>query len=307
MIRLAYFCCFIVLFSSCNVLQRTTTSPTKKTPTFDWQGHRGARGLLPENTIPAFLKALEYPVTTLELDVVITKDKQIILSHEPWLSAEICNKADGTAISKEESPKLNMYEMTYAEIQAYDCGSRGNVRFPEQKGMPTTKQTLAEVVQAVEKYVKQNKLQRPSYNIEIKSKPKWDAIYTPLPADFAALVLAEVERLGIAKRMTIQSFDVRALQATRTQKPNMPLVLLIENQDGIAANLETLGFLPDVYSPMHLLLTKEKVSLLHEKGMKVIPWTVNEVKRMQELIEMGVDGIITDYPDKIERVKRMEN
>lgn len=304
MIRLAYFCGLIALLTSCKLSQRTTTSNfSKESSTFDWQGHRGARGLLPENTIPAFLKALEYPVTTLELDVVITKDKQIILSHEPWLSAEICNKADGTAISKEESAQLNMYEMTYTEIQTYDCGSRGNVRFPEQKGMPTTKQTLAEVVQAIEKYVKQNKLQRPSYNIEIKSKPKWDAIYTPVPAEFAALVLAEVKQLGIEKRMTIQSFDVRALQATRKQKPKMPLVLLIENQNGIAANLEALGFVPNVYSPVHFLLTKEKVNLLQEKGMKVIPWTVNEVARMQELIEMGVDGIITDYPDKIEEVK----
>jgi len=100
-------------------------------PKFDLQGHRGARGLKPENTIPAFLVALDSGVTTIEMDVVITKDKRVILSHEPWMEPDICSKPDGSSISKSEGPKLNIYKMTYDEVKQYDCGSKPNKKFPE--------------------------------------------------------------------------------------------------------------------------------------------------------------------------------
>ena len=122
-----------------------STTPTllpMNNPTIDWQGHRGARGLLPENTIPAFLKALEYPVRTLELDVVVSKDQRIILSHEPWFSEHICSKPNGQAVSASEAPTLKIYEMDYATIQSYDCGQRGNERLPEQQPLAVAKPDL---------------------------------------------------------------------------------------------------------------------------------------------------------------------
>lgn len=144
---------------------------------FDWQGHRGARGLLPENTVPAFLKALEFPkISTLELDVVVSKDQQIVVSHEPWLSHHICSHSDGHPVSEQEETVLNIYQMTYAQIKSYDCGQRGNERFPEQEKIAVSKPTLSNVVLQVEAQCQQTNRKKTFYNIEIKSRPNGIAL-----------------------------------------------------------------------------------------------------------------------------------
>ncbi|MEZ4956276.1 MAG: glycerophosphodiester phosphodiesterase family protein [Saprospiraceae bacterium] len=123
----------ISIFITFEIMSQNPTS------TFDWQGHRGARGLLPENTIPAFLEALKYPVKTLELDVAVSKDLQLIVSHEPWMSHHICTKPEGVAVTEQEAMSLKIMDLTYDEIKKYDCGSRGNERFPQQKKMAVYK------------------------------------------------------------------------------------------------------------------------------------------------------------------------
>lgn len=267
---------------------------------FDWQAHRGGRGLMPENSITAFLSVLKYrEITTLELDLCVSKDRFLVVSHEPWMSAEICNKPDGTPIKKSEEKKYNLYDMKYIDITGYDCGSRGNERFTEQRKMRVTKPRLGDVVTVVDRSARNKKMPDLHYNIEMKSSPEGDKIYHPAPADFAKLVVDEIVQLGIRKRVTVQSFDPRALQAVQNIDPTIELALLVENEDGVDANLNALGFTPQIYSPYHELLTKSVVKELQGKSMKVIPWTVNEVDRMKELIAMGVDGIITDYPDRI--------
>src|SRR5258706_6841771 len=114
-------------------------------PWFDIQGHRGARGLKPENTIPAFLTALDTGVTTLEMDVVITRDKQVVVSHEPWMSAGICTNAFGKPVKEKEEKKYNLYRMTYEEIKQFDCGSRGDVKFPGEGKMKAVKPLPSDV------------------------------------------------------------------------------------------------------------------------------------------------------------------
>ena len=268
--------------------------------TFDWQGHRGARGLLPENTIPAFLKALEFPqVTTLELDLAVSQDNQLIISHEPWMSALICSHPDGRPIEESEEKELKIYEMALAEIQTFDCGQRGNTNFPEQVPQAVFKPTLDAVVKAAEISAKELERPLPYYNIEIKSLPEWDNTFTPEPATFVALVVRELRRLGISERSTVQSFDVRSLQALKEQAPRQRMAYLIANRNGLGKNLKLLGFQPDIYSPYYLLCTPELVDSLHQQNIQLIPWTVNETSQMQHLIEMGVDGIITDYPNRI--------
>ena len=304
MVRLFFLGVTLICFAACNSLQFGIQKGDMTN--FDWQGHRGARGLLPENTIPSMLEALKYPVRTLELDVVITKDKQVVLSHEPWMSSEICLNPDGTVVTKDEGIALKIYEMSYEEVQAFDCGSRGNTRFGEQGKMASTKVRLVEMVETVEAYVREKRLEKPYYNIEIKSKPEWDDLYTPKPDVFAKLLLEEIKKLGISNRTVIQSFDPRALQASKAQAPEINLALLVKNEDGINKNLERLGFTPYIYSSHHSLMNATEVKQLHAKGMKVIPWTVNEVARMQELIAIGVDGIITDYPNLILEVEAIK-
>ncbi|MEL6721110.1 MAG: glycerophosphodiester phosphodiesterase family protein [Bacteroidota bacterium] len=269
----------------------------------DWQAHRGGRGLMPENSIAAFLSVLQYTeVTTLELDICVSKDKFLVVSHEPWMSAAICNEPDGTPIKEAKEKEYNLYEMKYIDITEYDCGSRGNERFPEQKKLSIGKPRLGDVVTVVDQRSAAKKLPYLHYNIEMKSNPEWYKIYHPAPADFAKLVVDEIVFLGIRNRVTVQSFDPRALQAVRNIDPTIELALLVENEEGVEANIEKLGFTPQIYSPYHKLLTKAVVKEVQGKSMRVIPWTVNEVDRMKELIAMGVDGIITDYPDRIGKV-----
>lgn len=296
----------ISLISACNNSQPTTEMETNNEIKFDWQGHRGARGLVPENTIPAFLKALEYQVTTLELDVAISKDKQIVISHEPWMSHHITTKPDSTPVLIEEAQQLNLHQMMYDEIKQYDVGLRGNERFPEQVKMDVFKPTFSALVKAVDAYCEEKGRTKPYYNIEIKSHPTGDSLYHPIPSEFANIVLKEVKRLGLENRVCIQSFDPRSMMAIHQQAPEIVTAFLVENKEGIFKNLAKLDYQPQIYSPDYTLLSKSSIDSLHEKGMKVIPWTINEVPKMDSLIEMGVDGIITDYPNLIEEVGKKE-
>jgi len=276
------------------------------TAQFDIQGHRGCRGLYPENTIPAFLKAVELGVTTLELDVVITADHQVLVSHDPFMSHEICLAPGGSKISKSDENNHNIYLMNYASTLEYDCGTSGNKKFPDQKKMKVSKPLLSDVIDAVENYVSENHLPPVNYNIETKCTRAGDNKFHPAPDIFSDLLLDVVLKKNIASRVMIQSFDVRTLQHLQHKKGKIKLVLLIENTRSINYNLKKLGFNPDVYSPYFHLVSGRKVKTLHEMGIKIIPWTVNKESDMKKLISMGVDGIITDYPDRLINLVRNE-
>lgn len=288
-----------VSFLTCKITER---KPVQAPPVFDWQGHRGCRGLLPENSIPAFLHALEYPeVQTLELDLAVSKDQQLIVSHEPWFNPGICRQPNGEAISKNDAEKFLIYSMTAAEVRGFDCGSAGNARFPKQKPTSVHKPTLREVVEAVRAAYPDKAVR---WNIEIKSRPEWDSIRTPPIEEFAQLVAAELKNLNIEKLAIVQSFDVRPLQVLHRIMPDLKLALLIENLQGFDSNLERLGFAPAAYSPYYLMVNKKLVRKCHARDVQLIPWTVNDVPAMRRLIRLGVDGIITDYPNLIEEVGR---
>ncbi len=294
----------IMTISLCNCQPKKPDLAVIIPENFDWQGHRGARGLLPENTIPAFLKALEFPIRTLELDVVISKDSQVVISHEPWLSHTICSKPDSTPVTEKEEQSLKIFQLTYAEIKKYDCGSRGNVRFPSQQPMQVYKPLLKDMITAVENYCKEKNRTLPFYNIEIKSMPEWDSVFTPAINVFAQLLIDQIKSLNIQQRTCIQSFDVRALQAVRQIDSTIVTALLVENTDGLETNLEKLGFIPNIYSPYYQLISANMVKMTRERGMRIIPWTVNDTITMQGLIKLGVDGIITDYPNYIESINK---
>lgn len=278
-------------------LSANAQSRLRPLPDFDFEGHRGARGLLPENTIPSFLKALEFGVTTLEMDVVITKDHQVVLSHEPYLSSEICSKPDGSPITPSEERATNIYQMTYAELSRYDCGKRGHERFPEQKPLPATKPLLRDVIKAVENARAEKNLPPVFYNIETKLTREGDGVFHPRPDEFARLVYEEVKRNGALDRAIFQSFDERSLEALRRIDPDVYFCLLVDNQDGLEKNLARLSFAPQIYSPHYKLVTPDLIEAAHRRGMKVIVWTVNALDEMKALKAMGVDGIITDYPN----------
>src|SRR6476469_2847957 len=174
-----------LLTSSCAVHHSKSTINM----TFDKEGHRGCRGLMPENTIPAMMKALELGVTTLEMDAVITADSQVILSHEPFFNHDITTKSDGTTIPEGEERNYNIFKMTYAETQTFDVGLKPNSRFPKQQKMAATKPRLGDVIDRVEAYIKENKLPPVGYNIETKSTPATDGIFHPKPDVFVQLLM----------------------------------------------------------------------------------------------------------------------
>lgn len=267
-------------------------------PMFDLQGHRGARGLRPENSIPAFLLALDSGVTTIELDLAITRDKQIVVSHEPWMSASICLMPDGTAMNEADEKKFNIYEMDYDQVRTFDCGSGGNKKFPEQVKVKAAKPLLRDVIIAVEDHIRSHLLYEVDYNIEIKSTPSGDGKFHPAPDVFSDLVYNLLDQYLPLERIVIQSFDFRVLKYWHKKYPDVRLAALIENTRSVNANLKGLGFNPSVYSPYFKLLTKEKIDYLHKLQIRVIPWTINELSDMQKFLDWKVDGFITDYPDR---------
>jgi len=276
----------------------------KNAAKFDIQGHRGARGLMPENTIPAMLKALELGVTTLELDVVITADLQVLVSHESWINADICLDSNDREMSNSRGKQLNIYQLRYLDITRFDCGSKKVSRFPEQEKRPVHKPLLDDLIPACERYTRERRLPPVRYNIEIKSSPAGDRKDHPLPDDFAELVLRVLYQRNIVERTTIQSFDIRPLQYLHQLNAPVKLAYLTEDDEELAAITKKLGFIPDMYSPEYTRVDKELVVACHALNMLLIPWTVNEKADMEKLLKMGVDGLITDYPDRAAEVLR---
>lgn len=266
---------------------------------FDKQGHRGCRGLMPENTIPAMLFALGTPVTTLEMDVVITKDKKVVLSHEPFFNHEITTKPNGKYVTEAEEKGLNIYRMTYDEVKKYDVGLKPHPRFPQQQKLKAFKPLLADVIDSVNKDMMTRRRPFPYYNIETKCLPAGDGIYHPKPDEFVELLMAVIKEKNLEDQVIIQSFDFRTLQYLHQKYPHIKTAMLIEDDDkrGLEEQLKDLGFNPSIYSPHFSLVNSGLLDKCHEKNIKVIPWTVNEKNKIEELKKMGADGVISDYPD----------
>lgn len=267
---------------------------------FDLQGHRGARGLMPENTIPAFRKALELGVTTLELDVVISKDNKVVVSHEPWMSSTICTLPSGEPVPEAKAQNYRIYGMMYSVVQQFDCGSRTHPEFPEQQTMEVHKPLLRDVIEMAETYMAEHRSAPVFYNIETKSRPEWDGEFHPEPEQFARLVYDVVSEMNVSARTTLQSFDVRTLQVAKDEGWPVRIALLVSQQgdEGISENIDRLGFRPDIYSPDYHLVDEDLIIKARGWGVDIIPWTVNYPNEMRKLKEMGVDGLITDYPNR---------
>jgi glycerophosphoryl diester phosphodiesterase len=269
----------------------------------DVQGHRGCRGLMPENTIPAMLRAIDLGVTTLEMDVVITADNRVVLSHEPFMNAEISTRPDGTTFSSREQKQYNIFQMTLAELQRWDVGMKPHPKFPRQQRLPAVKPLLEDVIDSVEAYVRKKGLKQMHYTIETKCQPVTDELYHPGPERFAKLLMDVVMKKKVSERVSIQSFDIRTLQVIHKSHPSMSLAYLIENSNKLAVedNITLLGFKPSIYSPAFQLVDQKLVDACRKLGMKIIPWTVNDKENIDRFKAMGVDGLITDYPDLFQK------
>ena len=290
--------CLIFLSLSC-MTAKVPHSAGFGSTAFDKEGHRGCRALMPENTIPAMIKAIDLGVTTLEMDASISKDKKVFLSHEPFFNHEITTKPDGGFIEESAEKGFNMFEMNYAEIQKFDVGLKPHPRFPLQQKIATCKPLLSLLFDSVQAYCLQQHKPVPQFNIETKTNPKTDGIFHPGPEEFVDLLVAVIQSKKMEDKVIIQSFDIRTLQYLHQQYPNFKTALLIEDFDKkpFALQLKDLGFIPTIYSPAHMLVTDLLIKQCRDAGIQIIPWTVNDLPRMQVLKKMGVHGIISDFPN----------
>lgn len=268
-------------------------------PKLDLEGHRGGRGLMPENTIPAMLNAVRLGARTLELDCTISSDGKVVVSHDVYMNADIMLKPDGSEISKSEEKQYAIYRMTYDSIRLFAEGVKPYPQFPQQAKLRTYKPLLSDLIDSVEAYVKANHLKPVFYNMETKSTPQGDDIYHPKPEPFVALLMGVVKLKGISGRVIIQSFDPRTLQIVHRDYPAQTTALLIGNKDSYETNIANLGFIPSIYSPYYLLVNAELIKKAHDQHVAVLPWTVNEEVDMKNMAALGVDGIISDYPDRL--------
>lgn len=286
-----------LLFFLFPVLAMAQTTP------FEIEGHRGARGLSPENTIPSFKKAIDLGAHVIELDVVISKDKKVVVSHDTYFNPDITTDPHGIFISKETQG--NLFEMDYKEIKKYDVGSRGNKGFPEQEKLKVHKPLLTEVFREIEKYTKKKGLPAVKYNIEIKSSEKEIGKTQPDVAEFSDLVYEIIAKEAPLERINMQSFDYNILkhwyaqtQAGKYKKMAIAVLLDPRANNDVLVNLDKLGFKPDIWSPYYTQISAERVKQLHELGIRVIPWTVNKREEIEKVKSLGCDGVITDYPDR---------
>lgn len=279
--------------------KKLSPSAIKELQAFDKEGHRGCRGLMPENTIPAMLKALDIGVTTLEMDASFSKDKKILLSHEPFFNHAITTKPDGSFIEEKDEHSYNMYHMDYDSIKKYDVGLKPNPKFSQQQKLPVTKPLLGDVFDSVKAYIAVHKRPYPFFNIETKCMPETDNIYHPEPPEFVDRLMQLIIGKKMEAQVIIQSFDFRSLQYLHQHYPLMKTAMLIEGSDkrSLEQQIHDLGFVPTIYSPEHSLVNAILIKKCHQQNIKVIPWTVNDINQINELKILGVDGIISDYPN----------
>ncbi|MCC6264756.1 MAG: glycerophosphodiester phosphodiesterase [Bryobacterales bacterium] len=257
------------------------------------EGHRGARWAMPENTIPAFRHAIKVGADVLELDVGVTKDNVLVVSHDLEIKPAICKGPEGL-------PRA-IRQLTLSEIKQFDCGWMKNPDFPEQQAIPGTRMpTLEEVFRELAP------LGGFRFNVEMKSNPAKPDL-TPPADEFARLVLAEIRKFKLEKRVVVQSFDFGMLRALGRIAPQLSRAALFSAKgDGFLAIAKEAGGV-DVLSPQLRLVTPENVREAHAAGLTVVPWTANQPEEWQTLIDAGVDAIITDHPEGLLKYLKERN
>jgi len=293
---------------------------TSQAAAFDLQGHRGARGLAPENTLPAFARALALGVTTLELDVGLTEDGVLVVAHDRRLNPDIVRGPDGRWLV---GRTRTVRELTFHELGRYDVGrlrpgSEYSARFPEQRRMDGIRIPKLEEVFGLARRAHNDEVR---FNIETKLSPLAPE-ETAGPDEFARALIAVVRANGVERRTTIQSFDWRTLALAQREAPEIATAYLSSDADNVrdAGNSPSPwtngirfadhGSVPKmvkaaggrIWSPNFRDLTAALVAEAHGLALGVLPWTVNDAPDMERLIDWGVDGIITDYPDRLREV-----
>lgn len=272
-------------------------------PAVEVIGHRGHVSAYPENTIEGFLSAVALGTDAVELDLVISADQKVVVSHEPYMKAAYMLTPEGKPIDKRKEKAYNIYRMPYDHIREFKSGRIPNSKFRSQRQTDAYKPLLAEVVDSVSSYTTEHNLNPIDFYLEIKSDPPQYGVFQPQPEDLVALVMKIVEEKNLENRVVIMSFDSNILKIVKEKYPYIKLSFLLYRKS-IEEGLNELGFQPDILSPYYKQVRKEEtVTRLQKKGIKVVPWTVNRKKDILKMFRLGVDGIISDHPERVLREK----
>jgi len=252
---------------------------------FDLQGHRGCRGLLPENTMPAFERALELEVTTLEFDLQVTRDRVVIVAHDQQLNPALCRYDDGSKVTRAAFKDLDYDDLTHIE-----CGSRRAAGFGEQQTVPNAR---------IPMFVEVLTLARDAdYPVRVSVEIKLQDARKAIPVDeFARLVVDGLRATGMETRAIVQSYEPAALRAVAALAPEIPRAILVRKRARYDAAIEESN--ATILSPKHPSLRQEDVDSMQARGIPVVPWTVNDPPDIRRVLGLGVDGIISDYPDRV--------
>ena len=273
----------------------------KEKPFIDVQAHRGGAGLMPENTIPAMKNAIDLGVNTVEFDLQVTADGQVIVNHDAYFHPRYATRPDGTLI-QEEDPKEYIYTMPYDSVMKYDVGLRVNDRWPTQQHFVVQRPLLSDLVDFVEDYGKQSL----NYNVEIKSaEGELEGTAWPEYHEFVDACVRILLEKKLGDRLVVQSFDTRALEYMHEKYPQVILSYLTEGEStDVEGWMSKLSFKPVWWSPESIEVTPENVKWCHENNILVVPWTVDEPEEMRRLVKCGVEAIISNYPDRLIEVVR---
>ena len=302
----------------------------------DIQGHRGARGLAPENTLPAFERAIDLGVTTLELDVAVTRDGVVVVSHDASLNPDITRGPDGRFLTA-RGPAI--HQLTYDEVLRYDVGRLNPERnyaksFPEQQPIDGERIPRLADLCALARRKNDHDVR---FNVEIKSDPTRPELSLE-PEPFARAVLEEIRRAGMLRRVTIQSFDWRPLEVVHRLAPDVETAYLTVRATGFdtmcpgpaagkreaaatdcqvspwtgGLQYRDIGSVPKmvkaaggtVWSPRYQDVDEAVLEEAHALGLRVIVWTVNDPETISKMLALGVDGIISDRPDVVMKLAR---
>lgn len=266
----------------------------------DVQAHRGGAGLMPENTIEAMKHALDMGVNTLELDLQLSKDGLVVVSHDPYFHPRYATRPDGTEIRKED-PKEYIFTMDYEQVAKYDVGSRQSTVWPEKACFPAVKPLATDLIDFVENYTKEKGYSPVRYNIEVKSKDaKGEGKDWPYYHDLADACIKLLLTKHLGDRLVVQCFDHRALNYMNEKFPEIQYSYLVGTKDkDFDTYMSKLNFTPKWLSPHFTNTDAELVKKCHEKGMKIVPWTVDKPEDIKRILELDVDAIISNYPDRV--------
>ncbi len=287
----------VLTFLGCKSSMQNGTA-TVGFPSFSAEAHRGGRGLMPENTIIAMKNTLTMDrLTTLEMDTHITKDGQVVVTHDDYFSPAFMLTPDGKDIPKSDAKKYAIFGMNYADLKQFDLGTKYYDLFPRQKKIKTHISLLSDLIDSVQNDIQLNHRKQFFYNIETKCSAKGDGITNPSPEIFVELLLGVIQKKKITPYVVIQSFDKRTIQIINKKYPKVRTSFLVDNKKSYTDNIADLGFKPFIFSPAYKMVNAEMMSKAHADGVKVVPWTPNTAEEIKYLKDLKVDGIISDYPD----------